>query len=119
MHFDPEVDGDSRDEIKEYEDLRSVGSSEATWHLMAFNITEQYPPVYALRVHTEDQQQVVFDEGAEEEALETQRETELTAFFKLNEELIKSNEYDAELLPIYVDLPKKFRYDKSKKVFYF
>ena len=52
------------------EDLRSVGSSEATWHLMAFPITDRYPPVNALRVHTEDQQQVVFDEGTEEEALE-------------------------------------------------
>ena len=48
-----------RDEITEYEDLRSVGSSEATWHLMAFPITNRYPPVQALRVHTEDQQQVI------------------------------------------------------------
>ena len=48
-----------RDEITEYEDLRSVGSSEATWHLMAFPITNRYPPVHALRVHTEDQQQVI------------------------------------------------------------
>ena len=31
-----EVEGqDGRDEIAEYEDLRSVGSSEAVWHLMA------------------------------------------------------------------------------------
>ena len=73
-----------RDEIAEYEDLRSVGSSEATWHLMSFPITERYPPVQALRVHLEEQQQVVFDEGTEEIALEIQRETELTAFFKLN-----------------------------------
>ena len=51
-----EVEGqakDARDEIRDYEDLRSVGSSEATWHLMSFNITEQYPPVEALRVHTQ------------------------------------------------------------------
>ena len=75
------------DEISDYEDLRSVGSSEATWHLMAFAITDRYPPVQALRVHTEDQQQVVFDEGTEEVALEKQRETELTAFFNLNLEL--------------------------------
>ena len=56
-----EVEGGSvqpRDEIAEYEDLRSVGSSEATWHLMAFPISRRYPPVQALRVHTEDQQQV-------------------------------------------------------------
>ena len=78
------VEGDQpRDEIRQYEDLRSVGSSEAVWHLLAFPISKRYPPVQALRVHTEDQQQVVFDEGTEEVALETQRETELTAFLRL------------------------------------
>ena len=50
-----------------------MGSSEATWHLMSFPITERYPPVHALRVHVEDQQQVVFDEGEEESTLERQR----------------------------------------------
>jgi hypothetical protein len=109
------LEGQPRDEISEYEDLRSVGSSEATWHLMAFPITERYPPVQALRVHTEDQQQVVFDEGSEEVALEKQRETELTAFFKLNLELRDENVMEVKLMPKYVDLPKKFRYDKSQK----
>ena len=108
-------DGQPRDEIADYEDLRSVGSSEETWHLMAFPITDRYPPVHALRVHTEDQQQVVFNEGTEEEALERQRETELTAFFELNMELMKNPDFDNTLLPTYVDLPKLFRYDKAKK----
>ena len=101
-----------RDEIKEYEDLRSIGSSEATWHLMAFPIADRQPPVQALRIHLEDQQQVVFDEGTEEEALENQRETELTAFFKLNQAL---QLYDKDSGLSYVDLPKKFRYDKASK----
>ena len=109
------VVGEARDEITEYEDLRSVGSSEATWHLMAFPITDRYPPVQALRVHTEDQQQVVFDEGTEEEALEKQRETELTAFFKLNIKLREEDHLDPESMPNYIYLPKKFRYDKAKK----
>ena len=109
------VVGEHRDEISDYEDLRSIGSSEATWHLMAFSITERFPPVMALRVHTENQQQVVFDEGTEEEALERQRETELTAFFDLNERLLNEKVYSSDLLPLYVDMPKKFRYDKSKK----
>ena len=104
-----------RDEISEYEDLRSVGSSEATWHLMAFPIADRYPPVQALRLHIEDQQQVVFDEGTEEEALENQRETELTAFFKLNEKLRSEGIMDILLMPRYLDMPKKFRYDKAKK----
>ena len=66
-------------------------------------------------MHTEDQQQVVFDEGAEEEALERQRETELTAFFALNEKLRRDQGTDIQSLPTYVEVPKQFRYDKSKK----
>ena len=104
-----------RDEIKEYEDLRSIGSSEATWHLMSFPIADRYPPVLALRVHLEDEQQIVFDEGNEEEALEKQRDTELTAFFKLNEHLNQNEDLEEKLLPSYIELPKKYRYDKSKK----
>ena len=111
-----EVEGQPRDEIADYEDLRSVGSSEAAGHLLAFSITERYPPVQALRIHTEDQQQVIFDEGTEEEALEHQRETELTAFFQLNSELTSGESPDIQSLPIYVELPKKYIYDKSKKM---
>ena len=106
-------EGQQRDEIKQYVDLRSVGSSEATWHLLAFPIARRYPPVQTLRVHLEDQQQVVFDEGTEEEALERQRETELTAFFKRNVEHQGQQQVDEQ--PTYIDMPKLYRYDKSKK----
>ena len=85
-----EVEGQAvepRDEITEYMDLRSVDSSEAVWH---FPIAKRYPPMMALRVHTQDQQQVVFDEGTEEIALERQREMELTAFFEINAELVQA-----------------------------
>ena len=107
--------GKARDEINEYEDLRSVGSSEATWHLMAFPIADRYPPVQALRIHLEDQQQVVFDEGTEDEALENQRETELTAFFKLNKTEREGKNLDVITMPKYIDMPKKYRYDKATK----
>ena len=109
------VEGQQRDEISQYEDLRSVGSSEAAWHLMAFPIARRYPPVQTLRVHTEDQQQVVFDEGAEEEALERQRETELTAFFRHNEEQQAEQQIEERQQPTYVDMPKLYKYDKTKK----
>ena len=58
----------------------------------------------------------MFDEGTEEVALETQRETELTAFFKINEQLRQEgHEIEDGSLPKYVDMPKLYRYDKSKK----
>ena len=107
-----EIEGQPRDEIAEYIDLRSVGSSEASWHLLAYPITDRYPAVLALRVHLQDQQQVVFDMDTEDEALEQQRETELTAFFKFNQ---TQDTEDIDSLPMYVEMPKRHIYDKSKK----
>ena len=76
------IEGEPIDEISDYQDLRSVSSGEAAWHIMAFEITRRHPSVIALRIHLKDQQQVVFDEQQETEALELQRETELTAFYE-------------------------------------
>ena len=104
-----EGDNQPVDEIGNYEDLRSVGSSEAVWHLMSYPITDRSPPVMALRVHLKDEQQVVFDPLAEDEAMERQRQTELTAFFEFNAENPDQN-------TLYVDMPVEHIYDKSKKV---
>ena len=106
------IDGTPINEIQDFIDMRSVGSSEAVWHLLGFPITDRYPSVLALRVHLEEGQQVVFDENTEMEALENQRETELTAFFKFNE---ANDQASSEELPKYVDMPKKHWYDKKRK----
>ena len=97
-----------KDEIKDFIDLRSVGSSEASWHILNFNISQNKPAVYALRVHLEDQQQVVFDMGSEEEVLEKQRCTELTAFFAYNLE-------NPGTQITYVEFPEHFTYDNRNK----
>ena len=74
-----------------------------------------------LRIHEEEGQHVVFDEGNEEMAIETQRDTELTMFFKLNEYNNKAKDaddgqyeghiYDPDLETLrYVDMPTKYTY---------
>ena len=75
-----------------------------------------------LRVHEEEGQHVVFDEGNEEMATETQRDTELTKFFELNElnrkakEADNPEEYNPDLEDLrYVDMPTKYTYDKKEK----
>ena len=103
------VEGESRDEIEEYVDLRSMGSSEAAWHLMAYPISKNFPAVAALRIHLEDEQVVCFDEGAEEVAVAAERTTELNGFFNLNKEI-----QEDEFLK-YVDCPKKYRWDTKEK----
>ena len=106
-----EVDGQPRDEIADYIDMRSVGSSEAAWLLFSFPITSRYPAVKALRVHLKEEQQIVFDENLEIEALENQRNTELTAFFSYNE----ANSDNPESWDRYVDMPKHHVYDQKKE----
>ena len=95
-----------KDEITEYIDLRSVGSSEATWHIFSFIIAKKYPAVYALN-HLEDEQQIVIDMASAEQSMESQRITELTAFLDYNQTNPETN-------VSYVDFPEFFTW-KNKK----
>ena len=106
-----EVEGQERDEVQEYMDLRCIGSSEAVWHLFAFPISKKYPAVYALRIHLEDEQQVVFSEETMDSAAEVPRDTELVGFFAYNMKMKKSKKDKLT----YVDFPKKFVWDKDTK----
>ena len=97
------IDGVPLNEIQDFIDMRSVGSSEAVWHILGFPITDRYPSVLALRVHLEEQQQIVFDPDQEMEALENQRQTELTAFFAFNSQCLSNGE-SLDDLPRYTDI---------------
>ena len=113
-----QVTGDSvgeRDEIQEFIDCRAYGSSESAWHILGFQIAAHYPAVQALRVHLEEQQQIVFDEGTEDAALERARDTELTAFFSFNREQIELEPGVANMA-MYCDMPEGHTYDKKGKV---
>ena len=109
-----DVQGQPRDEIKEYEDMRYVGSVEACWHIFGFEIHDRFPAVLALRVHLPEENQIVFDEDTALEALEKQRDTELTAFFDFNKECIVKG-FDPSELPKYVQMPEGYRYDNKLK----
>ena len=99
---------DSRNEIKQYHDMRSVGSGEAAHRLFDFHIAENKPAVMALRLHLENQQHVTFVGGQEQECLEQGRETELTAFFKFNQEEkeAKGDGFNPSLMPMYIEMPE-------------
>ena len=109
----PLVEGQPRDEIAEYVNMRSVSSGEAYWHLASFPVADKYPHVMALRVHLQDQQQLYFEENTEEVALEHGQQTELTAFFAFNQEHLG---VDPSILPKYVDMPDLHVYDTKNKV---
>ena len=60
---------------------------------------------------------MVFNEGTEEETLERQTNTEMTAFFEVIAKLATelAGLLDLQSLPTYVEMPKKYTYNKSKK----
>ena len=61
-----------------------------------------------MRCHLQYEQQVVFDEGTEEEIIEKQNNTELTEFFQFNTDF---SETDVR----YVDFPKQFTWNNTNK----
>ena len=104
-----------RNEIDEYTDLRSFGSTEAAYLLFSFPIVQCIPSVIALRVHLKDMQHVTFSEDNAGQALESQRKTELTEFFAFNTEQLASG-ISKMSLPKYVDMLDDHTYNlKSKK----
>ena len=111
-----ELEGNTgpRDEIENYKDMRCVGSCEAAWKLFQFPIATQFPSVKGLRVHLEDHQMVVFQEGNEEGGLARSRQTELTAFFDLNKGL-KEQGMPVDQMPMYANVPEDFCWDKNTK----
>ena len=94
--------------------MRYVGSVEACWHIYGFEIHDRFPLVTALRVHLPEEHQIVFDEDTELEALENQRDTELTAFFDFNKASIDQG-FEPQELPRYSEMPEGHRYEKKQK----
>ena len=74
-----------------------------------FSLCSQLTYTQVLRVHQDEEQQVVFEEGQEDLVTENQRLTELTEFFEHNK-----NVGPEEWLR-YVDMPKKYTWNKQRK----
>ncbi len=71
-------------EIDQFQDARYVSASEAAWRILAFDIVDNYPPVYRLEMHTEGHHAVLFREGEELPAALRGPKTKLTEWFKAN-----------------------------------
>ncbi len=75
------------DEIQSYMDSRYVASAEAMWRIFKYPLSYRSHAVIRLAVHLDKEQVVTFKPGQEDQALERAegRDTELTAWFKLNQ----------------------------------
>ena len=96
--------------------MHSVGSSEASWKLLAYPVAKNMPPIRELRLLLENEQNVVFVGGEEENVLEQGRETELTAFFRLNakEKTDKGPDFNPAAMPLYVNMPESYTFSKKE-----
>jgi hypothetical protein len=100
----------THDEVKHYEDKRYVGSVEAAWRLLGFEMHYQDHPVMRLACHMEDEQSVTFQRGQENAALNNAdaNESTLLAWFTLN-----AADPSARRL-LYTELPQNYRFESGR-----
>ena len=103
------------DEIKAYLDSRYISSVEACWRLFEFPMHLEWPSVYRLVVHLENQQNITYNDGDDPQAVleaAAAKDTQLTGWFKANSDpaCIAAGGHDC----LYQDFPKKFVWGKVK-----
>ena len=101
----------NNEEIYDYDEIaatfkvRYMTAMEAYLRLHSYKIVQMSHQIYTLSVHDEGGQTLVLEEGHEEEGIQKlNRDTRLTAFFKLCK-----NDPEARTLT-YDKLPYKYRY---------
>ena len=106
-----------RDEVKYFQDRRSVGASECAWRIFSFDMNGRYPAVVRLPVHLEQGQTCYHETGEQRQELARQANrgpppTELTAWFEWN----CQHRDNPSLHHLYADMPAHCVYVKSKKL---
>ncbi|CAF0714504.1 unnamed protein product [Brachionus calyciflorus] len=100
------------DEIERFRDMRYLSAPECIWRLFHFNLNDQYPKTKRLPIHLPNKQTCFFrSDLSKESILSIKNETELTAFFKLNVELLKESSQTFH----YNEIPKFFTFIESEK----
>ena len=112
VRADDLIGGDN--EIADYQDLRSIGASEACWRLYDVPMSQRQPNVVALQVHLQDQQLVYFEPGQERRAAQAARRTHLTAWLEYNRESAATDPDCLHLL--YPDFPSRYTWQAGQKV---
>ena len=101
----------SNDEIKLFEDMRTVGASDALWKLYNFNIHERYPSVLSLNVDLENQQMFYFEDKTNlfETLQSGVKINHLEAFFLCN--CLQPWRVNKDLT--FLEFPTKFTFNKT------
>ncbi|XP_065675717.1 uncharacterized protein LOC136091925 [Hydra vulgaris] len=96
----------NHDEVNTFLDCRYISAPEALWQIFEYPISHMSHTIIRLKIHL-PKNQLYFREGAEQMALDraAQRDTHLTAWFKLNTENERAHCYS------YVHIPYHFIFD--------
>jgi hypothetical protein len=112
------------DEIKNYQEYRYIGPTEAMFRIFSFTLHDAEPSVVRLSYHAPEEQTVLFSAENPEQALRDSEHTMLTTFFeavrKEKESPIDSSSliYQGKPIPraedlTYTDFPKYFTYKRN------
>jgi hypothetical protein len=102
-----------RDEVSEFQDLRSVGASEACWRILGFPMSDRNPAVVSLPVHLDGEHRVYFKEGREQQAVDREPATALLSWLEYNRTMAGEDPNCLGLL--YPDFPRHYTLDPSTK----
>ncbi|XP_070196534.1 uncharacterized protein [Littorina saxatilis] len=97
------------DEVSLFQNARYIGSIEATWRHLGFDLHERFPMVQRLALHLENGQRVYFRPETAMASVQTPPSTTLTAFFSLCEE----NQFARDLK--YPEVPEHFTWLATQK----
>lgn len=97
------------DEISRYIDTRYISAPEAMWRLLKYKMHDRSHVVIRLGVHLDQEQQIIFQAGHEQEALLAAQTgvTTLTDWFRLNREDVNARGL------LYPDLPYHYVFRKG------
>ena len=103
--------GLNEDEISYYEDMRTVGATEAFWRICEFDLHTRFPTVVSLFIHLEDKQNICFenDTNLQQSLQNPAKYTQFTSFFLYNEQ--HHNGLNNQVT--YMDLPLRFAWKKD------
>ena len=107
------IDG-PEDEITMYEDMRTVGSTEALWKLYHFSMHERYPSVVSLNIHLKNDQQIYYEDATNlVELLQSGvKYTPLEAFFVCN--TLNPGGMNKDLT--FLQFPTKFTFNRQSHI---
>ena len=91
------------DEITQYVDSRYISAPEAYWRLLEYPMHHKSHTIVRLALHLPNQHSIVFHEGDEQIALDSNRDSNLLAFFKLNQEDTYAKTILYQDIPLYWD----------------